>query len=52
LKKRSCANRNKKTNLEKLIQSKKEEPVKMDLEKELELLEQEITPKKQVTCKE
>jgi hypothetical protein len=36
---------NRKTNLEKTIQSKKEASMKMDLEKELELLEQEITPK-------
>lgn len=48
IEKKKLRKQKQKTNLEKLIQSKKEEPVKMDLEKELELLEQEITPKKQV----
>ena len=45
LKRKKLRKKKQKTNLEKLVESKTEESVKMDLEKELELLEKEITPK-------
>lgn len=48
LEKKKLRKKRQKTNLEKIIQSKQEESKKMDLEKELELLEKEITPKAEV----
>ena len=46
LEKKKLRKQEQQTNLEKIIESKKEESAKMDLEKELELLEQEIKPEK------
>lgn len=48
LEKKKLRKQKQKTNLEKIIESKQEESKKMDLEKELELLEKEIKPKAEV----